>query len=122
MSLYSELRSPRFHAHYNYVVHRLNVDYAPNHGVFGLPEHAQAAVIDIAYYYQNLANMMNFGLLDKDAVLPMIQTRIVNLWGAIRPFVEVERQREVITEPISMLKSLEKYADEARELRNQDSE
>ena len=80
------------HANYNYVTHRLKVDYSPTHGVFGLPEHAQAAVVDVAYYYQNLANMMNFGLLDKDAVLPMIQTRIVNLWGAIKPFVEVERQ------------------------------
>src|SRR4051812_6614692 len=71
MALYSDLRSLGFHAHYNYVVHQLREDYTPCHGIFGLPGHAQAAVVDVAYYYQNLANMMHFGLLDQKAVLPM---------------------------------------------------
>ena len=116
MALYSELRSPRFHAHYNYVVHQLGAEYTPDHGIFGLPEHAQTAVIDVAYYYQNLANMMNFGLLDKAAVLPMIRTRLINLWCAIEPFVVTERQRQAIAEPITVLQVLEQYVAHAREL------
>jgi hypothetical protein len=120
LGLYTELRKPQFHAHYNYVVHQLGLDYRPDGGIFGLPVHAQAAVVDVAYYYQNLANLMEFGLLDKTTVLPMIRTRIINLWLAIEPFVKAERQREVAAGPITFLMALERYAADARALPESD--
>jgi hypothetical protein len=114
MYMYSEMRSLRFHANYNFIVHRLQAEHSPEDGVYGLPAYAQAAVIDIAYYYQNLANMMHFGLLDKRAILPMIRSRIINLWFAIKPFVEAERRRPTHTGTVTLLQYLEKYAEEAQ--------
>jgi hypothetical protein len=116
MALYSDLRSPGFHANYNYVVHQLGNEFAPSRGIFGLPSAAQGAVVDVAYYYQNLANMMNFGLLDELEVLPMVRTRIINLWRAIEPFVVVERKRPAPACSITVLEVLEKYAIRARNL------
>lgn len=116
IALYSELRSPHFHARYNYVVTCLAAEHKPDLGIFGLPQDAQTAVLDVAYYYQNLANLMNFGLLDKDKVLPMIRTRLYHTWAAIEPFVEAERKRETPGAPGRLLSILEDNAIEAREL------
>jgi hypothetical protein len=116
MALYTDMRSPSFHAHYNYVVHRLAADYPAECGIYGLPENAQTAVVDVAYYYQNLANLMRFGLLDKVKVLPMIRTRIINVWAALEPYVRTERQRQAVVGPITVLIALEQYAAEARTL------
>ncbi|MFC5948377.1 hypothetical protein ACFQH9_08835 [Pseudonocardia lutea] len=59
---------------------------------------------------------MEFGLLDRSKVLAMIRTRIVNLWAALQPYVEVERQRAALTGSITILMTLERHAVAARDL------
>jgi hypothetical protein len=59
---------------------------------------------------------MRFGLLDKVKVLPMIRTRIINVWAALEPYVRTERQRQAVVGPITVLIALEQYAAEARTL------
>ncbi|WP_433506754.1 hypothetical protein ACQP04_09855 [Pseudonocardia halophobica] len=60
--------------------------------------------------------MMEFGLLDRSEVLPMIRTRIVNLWAAIEPYVEIERQRAAVAGSITVLMTLERHAVAGEEL------
>jgi hypothetical protein len=93
VALFSELRSATFHKRYNYIVGRLHSDHRPELGIFDLPEDVQEAVLDIAYYYQNIANLIRFGIIDEASTIEIVRERVVRVWAALAPYIYVERAR-----------------------------
>jgi Domain of unknown function (DUF4760) len=132
LALLSELRSYQFHKNYNLVMSLNEKEYPSSCGIFGLPETMQTAVLDVAYHYQAIANLVELGILDEEPVLQMTRMRVFYTWKSVKPYVETERKRSshyVQTEGEKssksshqqMLSILEQFADKANPERSIES-
>ncbi|WP_406004977.1 hypothetical protein OG440_01470 [Streptomyces sp. NBC_00637] len=92
INLLAEFRSAGFHDQHDYVCARLQQEHAADGGVRGLPYDAKAAFCNVVYYYQSLANLTVFKIVDEEIFLPLLRYRIVSVWQAARPYVERERE------------------------------
>ncbi|MFD9436363.1 hypothetical protein [Streptomyces sp. NPDC060002] len=92
IDLLAEFRSASFHDQHDYVCARLRQEHAPDGGVRGLPHDAKEAFCNVVYYYQSLANLTVFRIVDEEVFLPLLRYRIVSVWQAARPYVERERE------------------------------
>src|SRR5437868_12579516 len=68
LAFLNEFRSMEFHDRYRFVCERLPVEYEPDNGLSGLPDDARRAVLDIAYYFQNLNLVWRLSLLDEKVI------------------------------------------------------
>ncbi|WP_327187021.1 DUF4760 domain-containing protein [Streptomyces sp. NBC_01334] len=114
IALLAEFRSAAFHDQHDYVCARLQQEHAPDGGVRGLPHDAKAAFCNVVYYYQTLANLTVFRIVDEEVFLPLLRHRIVSVWQAARPYVE--RERELRGSDGSYLSALEELASRTAEL------
>jgi hypothetical protein len=112
IDLLTEYRRAEFHDRYNYVVTRLRKEHDPELGIFGLPEPAKSAVLDIAYYHQTFAVLFALKILDESA-LPVLLWRIPKVWDSIEPYVTVERRSSPESVGI-MLTVLQGYVENSR--------
>lgn len=114
VGLLSEFRSASFHEEHDYVCARLQQEHAPDCGVRGLPHDAKQAFCNVVYYYQSLANLTVFKVVDEDLFLPLLRYRIATVWQAARPYVE--RERELRGSDGSYLSAFEELARRTAEL------
>ncbi|WP_157430524.1 DUF4760 domain-containing protein [Actinomadura macra] len=115
LAFLNEFRSMEFHDRYRFVCERLPHEHEPGNGLSGLPDEARRAVLDIAYYFQNLILVWRLSLLDEQ-VLATMGIRFLRVWDAIAPFVE--RERELMGAPeFRLMSSLEAFAEEVRQSR-----
>ncbi|MFF3207482.1 hypothetical protein [Streptomyces sp. NPDC002962] len=114
IDLLAEFRSAAFHDQHDYVCSRLPQEHAPDGGVRGLPHDAKAAFCNVVYYYQTLANLTVFRIVDEEVFLPLLRHRILGVWEAARPYVE--RERELRGRDGSYLSALEELACRTAEL------
>ncbi|MDR6979102.1 hypothetical protein J2X68_005836 [Streptomyces sp. 3330] len=114
INLLAEFRSASFHDQHDYVCARLGQEHAPSGGVSGLPHDAKEAFCNVVYYYQSLANLTVFGIVDQELFLPLLRYRIVTVWQAARPYVE--RERELRGSDGSYLSAFEELAHRTAEL------
>jgi hypothetical protein len=115
LSLMSEFRHAEFHARFDYIASHLRDEHPTSLGVFGLPDPARMAVLDIAFFLQTAVMFVAYDLLDKDKVIAFLHSRLVVTWAAIEPYVEVERDRNPVVGRF-WLSRLEYYALEAKSL------
>lgn len=115
IELLSEFRSREFHDDYQYIITNLRAEHDPELGISGLPESARTAVLNVAYYYQVFAFLIGFEILDETKVLAVLRIRIINTWGALKPYAMVERK----SNPLPVLTMLETLADHAQNMRVQ---
>jgi hypothetical protein len=114
LELLAEFRNAEFHDRYQYVVRKLKEEYEPKLGISGLPESARCAVLDVAYYFQTFASLEGFGILRERELLSLtLNTRIVEVWECLGPYVFAERARSLGAESL-MLTVLEAYVHELR--------
>jgi len=92
INLLAEFRSASFHDQHEYVCARLPQEHSPGVGVRGLPHDAKVAFCNVVYYYQSLANLTVFHIVDEELFLPLLRYRIISVWQAARPYVERERE------------------------------
>ena len=86
IELLSEFRSSKLHDNFAYVTTRLREEHDPELSIFELPEPARSTVIDTAYYYQTIASLVGFGVLD-ERIIVVIRTRIIRVWESIEPYL-----------------------------------
>jgi hypothetical protein len=115
IDLLTEYRRVEFHDRYNYVVTRLRKEHDPELGIFGLPEPAKSAVLDISYSHQTFAALFGLKILDESA-LPVLNWRILKVWDSIEPYATVERRRNPDSVGI-MLTVLQGYVENSRRSR-----
>ncbi|MBL7258640.1 hypothetical protein JKJ07_30445 [Actinoplanes sp. LDG1-01] len=75
-----------------YVEGRLAIEHDPSLGIADLPSPAKERVFNVAYYFQSLASMVIFDVVDADIVVYMMRHRVRRVWTAIEPFVLNERE------------------------------
>ena len=119
MELLAEFRNAEFHDRYRFVVEKLREEYEPELGVFGFPEPARCAVLDIAYYFQTFAALEGFGIVYEPEMLRNLNTktvlnvRAIEVWECVGPYVLVERARSPGAES-EMLTVLDAYVHKLR--------
>ncbi len=89
-----EFRDPRFRHDLDFVENHLTKECDPELGISGLPSPAKESVINIASFYNTMATMAAFDLVDRDAVVLMFGRRILRAWKALELFVRHERTGE----------------------------
>ncbi|HEV2372690.1 MAG TPA: hypothetical protein VGS19_11015 [Streptosporangiaceae bacterium] len=82
--MFAGFRSAAFHDHYLFVTETLPSAYDPQLGISGLPEEARIAVYDMAYFFQNLAQLRLLRILDEE-IFAQLHIRIIRVWDAIAP-------------------------------------
>jgi hypothetical protein len=119
MELLAEFRNAEFHDRYRFVVGKLREECEPDLGIFGLPEPARCAVLDIAYYFQTFAVLEGSGVVHEPEILrnlnasTVFNVRAIEVWNCIGPYVLVERARSPGAES-EMLTILEAYVHNLR--------
>ncbi|NGO75467.1 hypothetical protein G6045_07220 [Streptomyces sp. YC504] len=111
----AQFRTVELNDHYVYVCTRLRAEHSPELGISGLPRPAREAVYDIAYYLQTFAGMASLGVAGERELLALLHTRVPQVWNALRPYVEKERE----TGPVGpqLLALLEAFAARPEALR-----
>ncbi|MER5468294.1 hypothetical protein ABZX90_16835 [Streptomyces sp. NPDC002935] len=117
VELLGQFRSVELNDHYLYVCTKLHEEHPPElgQGISGLPLHAKEAVYDVAYFLQTFAGMTSMGITSEEQVVALLHTRVPQVWNAIAPYVEKERE----TGPVGphLLALLEAFAARAEEHR-----
>ncbi|MEV6195693.1 hypothetical protein AB0M19_25195 [Streptomyces sp. NPDC051920] len=115
VELLGQFRNVELNEHFIYVCTKLHEEHPPElgQGISGLPRPAKEAVYDVAYYLQTFAGMSTWGITSEQQVAGMLNSRILQTWNAIAPYVE--KEREVGPAGIHMLALLEAFASRAEE-------
>ncbi|NMO56861.1 hypothetical protein HH310_37525 [Actinoplanes sp. TBRC 11911] len=87
-----DFRNADFMRDIEYVEAGLAVEHDPKLGIANLPSPAKERVINVAYYFQALAAMVIFDVVDDEIVVYMMRYRVRKVWSAIEPFVLHERE------------------------------
>ncbi|GAA4928816.1 hypothetical protein HD597_004400 [Nonomuraea thailandensis] len=115
IDLLTEFRSLKFNEDYYYVCNDLCAQHDPRLGISGLPEDAKEAVYSVAYYFQTFASLIAMRVVDKRATMTLLYRRVVQVWGALEPYVL--REREIRgTEGAWLFRILESLAGEAKRM------
>lgn len=114
MQLLKQCQTMEFHDHYRYVTTQLKAEHDPKLGISGLPDDARRAVYDIAYFFHSVGILVLLRFLD-DRILPAMRPRVINVWEAIEPYVEHEREILGFGEHHYM-RVLEEFAKDAKAL------
>ena len=108
MKMIDEFRSVEFQDRLLYVTTRLRSDHDPHLGISGLPDEVRRAVFDVGYFYQGVGMLRLQNILD-EAIVPTLHVRGTQVWEAIAPYVEREREIQGLDNRY-MLRILEEYA------------
>jgi hypothetical protein len=108
IDLLNEFRSLEFHRDYAYVCQELPKQ-SSEHGISGLAEEAQRRIYNIGYLFQLYAILAQLDIVDHRFVGALLRRRYVEVWAALRPFVERERELQRLP-PESILNWLEVFA------------
>jgi hypothetical protein len=112
--LFDELRTLEFHDHYAYVCTRLHAEHDPQLGISGLPDDARRAIYHVAYLFQGIGMLWLLDIVG-DQVMATVDVRVVQVWDAIAPYVEREREINSTTGAY-LMRTLEELAADVRRL------
>lgn len=88
-----DVRSKEYQDDQSYVVSQLTLDHPqPGITVSGLPERERNAVWNVAFLYESIGMMYKLGVMDRRIAIGLFHFRIIQVWEAITPFVQAERQ------------------------------
>lgn len=89
-------------------------DYDASRGVSGLPDDIRDRALETALFYQHLAYLVAFKIVDHDlAVLP-VHNRLRKSWNALEPFVLAERSLGATADYLSEFQFLAASVDEKK--------
>jgi hypothetical protein len=114
VELLNNFRSVEFNDNYEYVCSELRNEHDPMMGISNLPRPARRAFYDVTYLYQSMGTLRLFGIID-DTLMKVTRFRVIQLWDAVRPYVERERELRG-TSGGYLLRILEEYAADAGKL------
>lgn len=83
-------------------------------GFEGVPPDLRDDLYEVAYYYQALAYMTEWGVVSRRITVHQVHYRLLQTWDAILPFVEAERRQR--GGPLTFLNSMEIFVLKAREV------
>lgn len=83
---FTETRRERY-----FVIQELS-GYDPAMGVWGLPDDARESVLRVLHYLDHLGLLVAEGLADEKAIAGFVGDAIVDLWLALEPYVQSERE------------------------------
>ena len=92
MGLLEAFRTEQFHHDYEVVCKRLPRDHDPAFGLRALPADVRGSFVRVVYLYQQFAMLVELKLLAYDDVARVAGHRMTEIWAAIEPFVQVDRQ------------------------------
>jgi hypothetical protein len=87
-------RSPEFREEISYVESKLLMEHAPQAGLSGLPVDVKNTVLNVIYFYQYVAVVSILDICDNDIMTHYFGPRVVVIWQALSPFIEVERAKK----------------------------
>ena len=114
IDLFRELRADTFITREQEVWSSLPGDKDPSKGFGGIPTPLRTYVYDICLFYQTVAYLVNFKVVDDELIYTALHYRILRTWSSVEPFVHGER---VIRGGENTF--LNSFETAAREIRNQ---
>jgi hypothetical protein len=112
--LIDELRTLEFNDHYRYVCTQLRTDHDSKLGISGLPDEARRAVYDVAYMFQGMGMLRLLNVVSEQ-VMTTFDVRVVQVWDAVAPYVEREREINNTTGAY-LMRTLEEFAADVRQM------
>jgi hypothetical protein len=91
IDLFRELRADTFITREQEIWHSLPGNEDPSKGFGGIPTPLRTYAYDICLYYQTVAYLVNFKLLDHELAYTALHYRILRTWSSVEPFVRGER-------------------------------
>ncbi|MDT3399053.1 hypothetical protein RKE29_20795 [Streptomyces sp. B1866] len=86
-----DVRDKDYQRDQDYVVNRLRAEHSPEGGIMALPEQPRNALWNVAFMYESIGMMHELGMMDSRIALGVFHFRVIQVWEAIRPFVQQER-------------------------------
>jgi hypothetical protein len=69
------------------------MEHAPQAGLSGLPVDVKNTVLNVIYFYQYVAVVSILDICDNEIMTHYFGRRVVVIWQALSPFIEVERAK-----------------------------
>lgn len=91
IDLFRELRADTFITREQQIWSSLPGDMDPSGGFAGIPEPLRTYVYDICLFYQTVAYLFIFKMIDDKLVYTAFHYRILRTWSSVAPFVRGER-------------------------------
>ena len=91
IDLFRELRADTFITREQEVWHSLPGNEDPSKGFGGIPTPLRTYAYDICLYYQTVAYLVNFKMLDSELAYTALHYRVLRTWSSVKPFVHGER-------------------------------
>lgn len=91
IDLFRELRADTFITREQEIWHSLPGEQDPSKGFGGIPTPLRTYAYDICLYYQTVAYLVNFKMLDNELAYTALHYRILRTWSSVEPFVRGER-------------------------------
>ncbi len=112
IDLFRELRADTFITREQEVWSSLPGDKDPSKGFGGIPTPLRTYVYDICLFYQTVAYLVNFNVVDDKLAYTALHYRILRTWSSVEPFVRGERA--IRGGENTFLNSFEKAAEDIR--------
>lgn len=91
IDLFRELRADTFIIREQEIWRNLPGDKEPSKGFGGIPEPLRTYVYDITLFYQTVAYLVNFNMIDDSLAYTALHYRILRTWSSVESFVRGER-------------------------------
>jgi hypothetical protein len=86
-----EFRDPTFIRAQCYIEQELAKDCDPSLGISGLPLEAKEKVTHVASFYQSVAALAVFDIVDREKIVFMLGRRALCSWNFLAPYIQAER-------------------------------
>jgi len=87
-----EWRDPDFVRDEEFVQQRLAAEHEPTLGISGLPLEAKQRVLHILSFYQSVAALAVFDIVDRNKIVFMVGRRALRTWHELEPFIRTDRK------------------------------
>ena len=91
IDLFRELRADTFIVREQEIWNALPGHKDPSKGFEGIPAPLRTYVFDISLFYQTVAYLVNFKMIDNRLAYTALHYRILRTWSSVEPFVRGER-------------------------------
>jgi hypothetical protein len=113
VEVFGEFRSGQMHRNEQRILERLSSGSIPEDVPFSaMPDEIQDSLYSVCHYYQMVAYLVFFGVLDRQMAYLALHFRVITMWRVIEPHVYAERT--VRGDPYSFLNAFELLADFCR--------
>jgi hypothetical protein len=113
IDLFRELRADTFITREQEIWHSLPGNEDPAKGFGGIPTPLRTYAYDICLYYQTVAYLVNFKMLDSELAYTALHYRVLRTWSSVKSFVYGERAMRGGKD--TFLNSFETFAESIRQ-------